>query len=174
MKKIVAMILSAMLMLAACAAMADGSADWLYSKLNGYVQLASYVGEYDGYVSVDGFGGVTAGDSYQVTVISKNASIWSEPRTNSKKLASAAHGTSLSCRSEDGGESLVYENGFYGVTYKGKDGWINEDYVVNNNLTITLLESNVPAYIAPDTASKKVAVIHCRVTKEEHRENKGE
>lgn len=157
MKKKTAFVLALLVCLFACAcAQADGMGKWVYSELYGYTQLASYVGEYDGYVSVDGFGGVTAGDSYQVTVISKNASIWSEPRTNSKKLASAAHGTSLSCRSEDGGESLVYENGFYGVTYKGKEGWINEDYVVNNELTITLLESNVPAYIAPDTGSKKV------------------
>lgn len=155
MTKRIAMIALAFALLAG-AALADGYGEWHYSKLHGYTQLASYVGEYDGYVSVDGYGGVTAGDSYAVTVISKNASVWSEPRTNSKKLASVPHGESLSCRSDDGGESLVYENGFYGVTYKGKDGWINEDYVVNNELTITLLESNVPAYIAPDTGSKKV------------------
>lgn len=142
--------------LAAGASLADGYAQRHYSKLHGYTQLASYVGEYDGYVNVDGMGGVTAGDSYAVTVISKNASVWAEPRTNSKKLGSAAHGETLACRSEDGGESLVYEDGFYGITYKGRDGWINEDYVINNELTITLLESNVPAYIAPDTSSKKV------------------
>ena len=137
-------------------ALADGYSQWLYSRVHGYTQLASYVGEYDGYVCVDGMGGVTAADEYCVTVISKSASIWEAPRTNSKKIASASHGETLSCRSEDGGESLVYEDGFYGVMYKGKEGWINEDYVVNNELTITLLESNVPAYIAPDTHSKKV------------------
>ena len=156
MKKTAAMILFAALLLAACAVMADGNAEWLYSRYHGYVRLASYVGEYDGYVSVDGLGGVTAADSYQVTVISKNASVWSDPRTNSKKLASAPHGKSLLCRSDDGGESLLYENGFYGVEYGGQEGWINEAYVVLNDLTITLLESNVPAYIAPDTSSKKV------------------
>lgn len=137
-------------------ALADGYSEWLHSRVHGYTQLASYVGEYNGYVCVDGMGGVTAADEYFVTVISKNASVWTEPRTNSKKIASAAHGETISCRSEDGGESLIYEDGFYGVTYKGKEGWINEDYVVNNELTITLLESNVPAYIAPDTHSKKV------------------
>lgn len=150
------MVLFAALMLFACAASADGSSDWLYSKLNGYVRLASYVGEYDGYVNVDGLGGVTSADPYYVTVISKNASVWSEPRTNSKKLTSVPHGKSLLCRSEDRGESLLYENGFYGVEYGGKEGWINESYIVLNDLTITLLESNVPAYIAPDTSSKKV------------------
>lgn len=149
-------ILALALMLCLTTALADGGSGWLYSKLNGYVQLASYVGEYDGYVNVDGLGGVTSADPYYVTVISKNASVWSESRTNSKKLASAPHGKSLLCRSEDGGESLLYENGFYGVEYGGKEGWINEAYVILNDLTITLLESNVPAYIAPDTSSKKV------------------
>lgn len=154
MKKI-ALLALAMTLLAGVA-LADGYEEWLTSRYNGYVRLASYAGEYDGYVNVDGLGGVTAADSYQVTVISKNASVWSEPKTNSKKLASAPHGKSLMCRSEDGGESLLYENGFYGVEYGGKEGWINEAYVVLNDLTITLLESNVPAYIAPDTSSKKV------------------
>ena len=156
MKKWIAIMLMTMLCLSAAAALADGNGKWLYSSLNGWVQLTSYAGGFDGYVSVDGYGGVSAADAYTVTVISKNASIWAEPRTNSKKLASAAHGTGLLCRSWDGGESLIYENGFYAVEYKGQDGWINEDYVVLNDLTITLLESNVPAYIAPDTSSKKV------------------
>ena len=139
----------------ACAAAADGQSEWVRSEMHGYIQLASYASGHEGYVGVDGCGGVTVDDAYQVTVISKSASVWSEPRTNSKKLGSAAHGETLACLTEDG-ESLVCENGFYGVNYKGKRGWINEDYVVNNDLTITLLESNVPAYIAPDTASKKV------------------
>ena len=156
MKKRMMALLALALCLAACVAFADGSSDWLYSRLHGYVRMAAYAGEYDGYVCVDGLGGVTAADAYTVTVISKNASVWSEPRTNSQKLASAPHGKGLLCRSEDGGESLLYENGFYAVEYGGKEGWINEDYVVLNDLTITLLESNVPAYIAPDTSSKKV------------------
>lgn len=154
--RIITVLLAMILMLLASVSLADGYSEWHYSRVHGYTQLASYVGEYDGYVCVDGMGGVTAADEFGVTVISKNASVWSEPRTNSKKIASAAHGETLPCRSEDGGESLVYEDGFYGVTYKGKDGWVNEDYVVNNELTITLLESNVPAYIAPDLHSKKV------------------
>ena len=89
------------LMLALCvlcpAAMADGSGDWLYSSMNGWIQLASYTGEYDGYVCVDGLGGVTGADAYTVTVISKSASIWAEPRTNSKKLASAPKMLAMSC-----------------------------------------------------------------------------
>ena len=148
------------LMLVLCAmmagtAMADGGGNWLYSRLSGWVQLASYAGDYDGYTSVDGCGGVTAADEATVTVISKSASIWSEPRTNSKKLSSAAHGASLWCRLDAQGRP-IQQNGFYAVETNGRDGWINASYAVLNDLTITLLESNVPAYIAPDTASKKV------------------
>ncbi len=155
MKRIV--LIALLLSLSVCAAAADGvSGEWMTSRYNGYVRLASYVGEYDGYVCVDGLGGTTVGDECRMTVISKNASIWAEPRTNSKKLGQAQHGESLLCLSHDGGESLIYENGFYAVEYKGEEGWMNEDYAVLNDLTITLLESNVPAYIAPDTSSKKV------------------
>lgn len=148
-------ILALALALCLTTALADGSSEWLTSQRHGYVRLASYARDYDGYVNVDGLGGVTSADAYSVTVISKSASVWSEPRTNSKKVASASHGETLTCMSYDG-ESLGYENGFYDVEYRGKQGWINEDYVVLNDLTITLLESNVPAYIAPDTSSKKV------------------
>lgn len=153
MKRILALIFC-MLCLSEAAALADGNGEWLYSRLNGWMRLASYTGEYDGYVSVDGYGGVSPTDKPQVTVISKSATIWSEPRTGSKKLSSAAHGDTLLCRTVDDG--VLVQNGFYGVESGGRDGWINEDYVVRSDLTITLLESNVPAYIAPDKTSKKV------------------
>ena len=154
MKKILALIFC-MLLLAAGTALADGQGEWLYSRLNGWVQLAAYVGDYDGYVGVDGCGGVTLSDEVTVTVISKSASVWSEPRTNSRKLSSAAHGKGLWCRIDDQGRPIL-QNGFYAVEADGRDGWINADYVVLNDLEITLLESNVPAYVAPDKASKKV------------------
>lgn len=154
MKRIVGCVLACLLCLGT--SMADGSGEWLSSRNNGYVRLASYAGDYDGYVCVDGLGGVTSADAFCVTVISKSASIWSEPRTNSKKLGSAAHGESLLCISGPDGWSPLCEDGFYAVEYKGRKGWINDDYVVLNDLTITLLESNVPAYIAPDASSKKV------------------
>lgn len=153
MKRILALVFC-MLCLSAAAALADGSSEWLYSRLNGWMRLASYTGEYDGYVSVDGYGGVSPADDSWVTVISKSATVWSEPRTGSKKLSSAAHGDGLLCRTADDG--ILVQNGFYGVESGGRDGWINEDYVVRSDLTITLLESNVPAYIAPDTDAKKV------------------
>lgn len=154
MKRVLTLVFC-MLCLSAAAALADGNSEWMYSRLNGWMRLASYTGNYDGYVSVDGCGGVTLSDEVMVTVISKSASVWAEPRTNSKKLSSAAHGKGLWCRIDDQGRP-IQQNGFYAVEANGKDGWVNEDYVVLNDLTITLLESNVPAYIAPDKTSKKV------------------
>ncbi len=154
MKRVLTLVFC-MLCLSAAAALADGNSEWMYSRLNGWMRLASYTGNYDGYVSVDGCGGVTLSDEVMVSVISKSASVWAEPRTNSKKLSSAAHGKGLWCRIDDQGRP-IQQNGFYAVEADGKDGWVNEDYVVLNDLTITLLESNVPAYIAPDKTSKKV------------------
>lgn len=149
-------MVTAALCLLLAAAKADGSGDWLYSRMNGWIQMAGYTGDYDGYVGVDGLGGVTASDGYYLTVISKSASIWDAPKTNARKLASASHGESLLCIGRHNGEMFVPENGFYAVEYKGKQGYVNADYVVLGNLEITLLESNVPAYIAPDRNSKKV------------------
>lgn len=163
MKKMKAMAIALALCLAASAAWADGEGDWVYSLRHGWIEFAGYNAGYNGYVNVDGMGGMTAADPFFLTVISKSASVWDEPRTNSKKLTSVSHGDSLMCRSLDGGQTAWKENGFFAVEYKvsGKssewrEGWINEDYVVRNNLEIVLMESNVPAYIAPDTASKKV------------------
>ena len=137
------------------AALADGYPQGHTSRHFGQVYFSTCTGNDDGYVNTDGVGGITAADPYFLTVISKSASIWSEPRTGSKKLGSASNGDTLLCRTGYD-RSILYENGFYGVTVNGKDGWVNDDYVVQNTLTITLLESNVPAYIAPDSASKKV------------------
>jgi len=151
------------LLLCACGAAADGQREWVKSAIYGYVPLASYVGEYDGYRSVDGLGGVTSADPFYLRVISKSASVWSEPRTNSQKLASVSHGDILMCRNAESEDDIWTENGFFAVEYKvsgksgeWKPGWVNCDYVVRNTLEIVLMESNVPAYIAPDTDSKKV------------------
>ena len=80
-KKIWALGLVWLLLLGAVA-LADGG-DWHESRIYGSVQLANYAGWCDGYQSVDGFGGITAADSFTLTVISKSASIWSEPSTGS-------------------------------------------------------------------------------------------
>lgn len=153
-KRILAWTLMALMLCASCA-LADGSGEWYQSRTHGYVQLNSYAGWYNGYVSVDGRGGATQYDQTSVTVISKNASVWREPKTNSKRLASISHGQSLRCVTYDG-YTAEQSNGFYAVEYNGQIGWINKDYVVLSTLEIVLQESNVPAYIAPDTSSKKV------------------
>ena len=149
--------LAMMVWLAACA-LADGTvrSPWVHSSIHGDLPLAGYVGEYDGYVCVDGMGGVAGADPVYLTVISKSASIWSEPRTNSKKLGSASHGDRLLGHNDTDRADVVMHDGFYAVDYKGSLGWVNADYVVRNTLEIVLMESNVPAYIAPDVRAKKV------------------
>ena len=143
------------LMLLGAVALADGG-DWHESRIYGSVQLANYAGWCDGYQSVDGFGGITAADSFTLTVISKSASIWSEPSTGSKKLGSVSDGESLTGVSSDGGNNVAMDRNFYEVEYNGRQGWVGASYVVRNTLEIVLMESNVPAYIAPDARSKKV------------------
>ncbi len=153
-KKIFAWLLAAMTMLSA-AALADGG-DWHNSRNFGSTQFASYAGWYNGYQSADGFGGITAADPCNLMVISKSVSIWSEPSTGSKRLASASYGETLTGVSSDGGNNVMMDGNFYEVEYKGKRGWVGMQYVVRNELEITLMESNVPAYVAPDARSKKV------------------
>lgn len=153
-KRMLATMMALMLMSGAQAMAEDWN--WVNSRFHGPVRLASYADGFDGYQCADGFGGVTAADPYFVTVISKAASIWAEPRTGSKKLASASNGDIIPCRSTADGMDNWKENGFYAVDYNGKAGWVNEDYVISNTLEITLMQSNVPAYIAPDVHSKKV------------------
>ncbi len=156
MKRLIGQVvaLAALILLAAGAALADDDGTWVHSRQNGWIQLTTYASEYNGYEDVDGLGGVTSADAHTVSVISKSASIWSKARTGSKKLGSASHGETLTCVAD--GEGVVREGSFYAVKHKKQTGWVNEDYVVLNDLTITLLESNVPAYIAPDRSSKKV------------------
>lgn len=153
-KQFFAWLLAALMLLGA-AAMAD-SGDWHESRLrDNYVRFASYIGDYDGYCSADGFGGVAGADDSFVHVISKSASLWSQPSTGSKRLASMSFQDTATCRFNADG-TPVMQNNFYQVDYKGKSGWVGAQYVVRNTLEIVLMESNVPAYIAPDTRAKKV------------------
>ena len=153
-KQFFAWLLAALMLLGA-AAMAD-SGDWHESRLrDNYVRFASYIGDYDGYCSADGFGGVAGADDSFVHVISKSASLWSQPSTGSKRLASMSFQDTATCRFNADG-TPVMQNNFYQVDYKGKSGWVGAQYVVRNTLEIVLMESNVPAYIAPDARSKKV------------------
>lgn len=47
----------ALLVAASGCALADGGGPWVKSRLNGDVQLASFVGDYDGWVDISGLGG---------------------------------------------------------------------------------------------------------------------
>ena len=152
-KKILACLLAVWTMMST-AALAD-SADWHESRLTGTeVQFAGYIGNYNGYLSADGFGGVAGADDAYVHVISKSASLWSQPSTASKRLASMSFEDTALCAFN--GDTPVMQNGFYQVEYKGQSGWVSSAYVVRNELEITLMESNVPAYIAPNSNAKKV------------------
>lgn len=118
--------------------------------------LSNYRASYYGHVSADGVGGITAAEAAQVRVISKSATLWAEPRTGSKRLATVKHGETLEGVLDANGYGPTLTDGFYPVTYKGQFGYINEDYVVLAPLEIVLMESNVPAYCAPTTDAKKV------------------
>lgn len=100
------------------------------------------------------------GEKISVRVISKSASVWAQPRTNSKKLGTVSNGDELpgvpSGEFDPNIEPIVEQDGFYAVEYKGKRGWINSAYAVHGPFEIVLMESNVPAYCAPDRGAKKV------------------
>ena len=72
------------------AALAEGG-EGHESRVGGSVRLTGYTGNYNGYVSADGLGGVAGADDGHVTVISKSATLWSKPCTGSKKVASMNH-----------------------------------------------------------------------------------
>ena len=87
-KKIWALGLVWMLLLGA-AALADGG-DWHESRIYGSVQLANYAGWCDGYQSVDGFGGITAADSFTLTVIRRAQAFGASPARAAKNWARSA------------------------------------------------------------------------------------
>ena len=59
-KKFVACLLAGLMLLGA-AALADGG-EWHESRIGGSVRLTGYTGDYNGYVSADGLGGVAGAD----------------------------------------------------------------------------------------------------------------
>lgn len=154
MKKTLIVVCALCLLALSAAALADGYAYWTESTGAVYFNQASNREYYSmSYQEPDESPFYL--DTKVVRVISKSASIWQDPRTNSKKLGSATNGAEIEIiRGENGGP--LEQNGFYRVSYNGKAGWINKDYCVYAPLEIVLMESNVPAYCAPDKASKKV------------------
>lgn len=152
------MILTAALIAICAVASADGMGQWVKSR-HGYVTFSAFAGDYDGWLDITGFGGVTAAEQSSVRIISKNASVWAQPRTNSKKLGTVQNGAELSgvsANTAEGVVSVLMNDGFYAVEYKGAIGWVNSAYAVCGPFEIVLMESNVPAYCAPDPSAKKV------------------
>ena len=137
------------------------------SALNGRVRLQSFAYDYPGYVCADAMGSLPYyGVQEQVIrIITKSASVWSKPKTNSKKLGSVSHGSELLCIIDENGRAET-DGDFFTVEYKGTIGYVNQAYAVVSPLEIVLLESNVPAYIAPDENAKCVGSLskHTRYT----------
>jgi len=170
MKKIMMLALAALLLINA-SALADGlHLDYIkthHSALYGEaMRFQSFAYDYPGYVRADnmGYAPYNGIDEPFIRIITKSASVWAEPRTDSKKLGSAANGDELDCLIEDG--DAATEGGFFVVEYKGNIGYVNQDYAVLSPLEIVLMESNVPAYIAPDSSAKCVGSLskHTRYT----------
>jgi len=171
MKKRWILLVLAILLLMQAAALADGlHLDYIkthHSALYGEaMRFQSYAYDYPGYVRADGMGYApyNGEDEQFIRIITKSASVWSEPRTNSKKLGSVSNGDELFCLIEEG--DAAREGDFFAVEYKGNNGYVNQDYAVLSPLEIVLMESNVPAYIAPDGSAKCVGSLskHTRYT----------
>ena len=169
MKKRMAAMLLAVLMIMPAGAWGDGlQVDYVNtfrSALYGRASFQSYPYGYDGYVDADEMGQYQPYTGRQfIHIITKSASIWSKPKTNSKKLGSASNGDQLRCILEDGNPAT--DGDFFVVEYKGNVGYVNRKYAVASPLEIVLMESNVPAYIAPDSSAKCVGSLskHTRYT----------
>jgi len=170
MKKIMMLALAALLLINA-SALADGlHLDYIkthHSALYGEaMRFQSYAYDYPGYVRADGMGYApyNGSDEQFIRIITKSASVWEKPRTNSKKLGSVSNGNELACVIEEGDPAT--DGDFFVVEYKGNVGYVNQDYAVVSPLEIVLMESNVPAYIAPDSSAKCVGSLskHTRYT----------
>ena len=158
MKKKTSLLIAAVLLLMQAAAFADGlHLDYIkdyHSVLYGEaMRFQSYAYDYPGYVRADGMGYAPYNgyDEQFIRIITKSASVWEKPRTNSKKLGSVANGDELLCLIDEGNPAT--EGDFFVIKYKGNVGYVNQDYAVLSPLEIVLMESNVPAYIAPDSGS---------------------
>jgi len=171
MKKRTIVWILAVLLLVQAAALADGlHLDYIkthHSALYGEaMRFQSYAYDYPGYVRADGMGYApyNGSDEQFIRIITKSASVWEKPRTNSKKLGSVSNGNELACVIEEGDPAT--DGDFFVVEYKGNVGYVNQDYAVVSPLEIVLMESNVPAYIAPDSSAKCVGSLskHTRYT----------
>ncbi|MBR5287590.1 MAG: SH3 domain-containing protein [Clostridia bacterium] len=157
-RTLIALLLAACIVSACVGALADGFAYWSEDAGSVYFNQASnreyYSSRYE-----DPMQSTNYLDTKMVRVISKSASIWKEARTNSKRLGTVYNGEEVEIIRGDNGGPLE-QSGFYRVSYKGQAGWINKAYCVFSPFEIILMESNVPAYCAPDTRSKKVGSLN--------------
>lgn len=170
MKRRMTAMLLAVLLLVPAAVVGDGlHLDYVRSypsALYGRADFQNYAYDYNGYACADGMGDLMydGDDAQYIRIITKSASVWSQPKTNSKKLGSVSNGDELVCVMAEGRAQT--EGDFFAVEYKGNIGYVNQDYAVVSPLEIVLMESNVPAYIAPDSTSKCVGSLskHTRYT----------
>lgn len=148
-------LLVLVLSLSACAcALADGNIDSTSGlPICSSYDFVHYRADYNKYIPVDGICRLYSPTDLQV--ISKSATVWTQPRTGSTKIATVSHGDILEGVADASG-NVNATDGFYPVLYKGQYGYINASYVVLSPLQIVLMESNVPAYCAPTTNAKKV------------------
>lgn len=102
------------------------------------------------YISGDHLGNSGLGSA---VVITKSATIRSKPSIQGKKVVSAAGGSELLVLGNFEGNWAEVQFSEKGKTYKG---WVNQNYIVTNYLTIILRKSNVPAYCAPSRDAKIV------------------
>ena len=107
----------------------------------------------------DGYSDYESGDymadrySGDIAVVcSKSVTIRSEPSYNGRTVKSASNGDILYVHSQ--------YNNWVEVTYTKNgadyDGWVISSYIVIRPMFIMLCSSNIPAYCAPDKASKLV------------------
>lgn len=102
------------------------------------------------YTSGDDLGNAGIGSAI---VITKSATIRSKPSFQGKKVVSVEGESELLVLGNFEGNWAEVQYSKKGKTYTG---WINQNYIVSNYLTLTLRKSNVPAYCAPSRDTKIV------------------
>lgn len=82
-------------------------------------------------------------------VITQKATLRSKPSYQGKSLSSVPQETYLLRLSEA-------EDGWVFVEYEGKRGYIREEYLILDQITLTVRKSNTPAYCVPSRDGKQV------------------
>ena len=82
-------------------------------------------------------------------VITQKATLRAKPSYQGKSLASVPQETYLLRRSDA-------EDGWVKVEYNGQEGYIREEHLILDQITLTIRRSNTPAYCVPSRAGKQV------------------